>query len=158
MGVPACIDPMWSTAGKVIGATIVELMTTRPRSRAAQAEFRERTGGIGGTEDAAAAPGIFRRQWTTVGRNTSRPCVARNGRYRPGKGKRVMGIISEPEYRYNMMIKDVCLAAGAAVRGGNRSRPSGAGTGVATATSAICAGLMHRPGDELKIVDPAEAA
>jgi aminobenzoyl-glutamate utilization protein B len=41
---------MWSTAGKVIGATIVELMTDREGLERAQAEFRERTGGgIGGS-------------------------------------------------------------------------------------------------------------
>ena len=51
MGVPDCIDPMWSTAGKVIGATVVDLLTDRPALERAQAEFRERTGGgIGGTK------------------------------------------------------------------------------------------------------------
>lgn len=48
-GMPACIDPMWLTAGKVIGATIVDLLTDGTSLAKAQAEFRERTGGgIGG--------------------------------------------------------------------------------------------------------------
>lgn len=51
MGTPACIDPMWSTAGKVIGATIIDLMTDKAALERAQAEFRERTGGgIGGSK------------------------------------------------------------------------------------------------------------
>jgi aminobenzoyl-glutamate utilization protein B len=51
MGTPACIDPMWSTAGKVIGATILDLMTDKAALERAQAEFRERTGGgVGGSK------------------------------------------------------------------------------------------------------------
>ncbi len=51
MGVPSCIDPMWSTAGRVIGATIIDLLTDRAALERAQAEFRERTGGgIGGSK------------------------------------------------------------------------------------------------------------
>lgn len=50
-GVPACIDPMWLTAGKVISATILDLLTDGTTLDAAQAEFRERTGGgVGGTK------------------------------------------------------------------------------------------------------------
>jgi aminobenzoyl-glutamate utilization protein B len=50
-GVPACIDPMWSTAGRVIGATVVDLLSEPMHLERAQAEFRERTGGgIGGTK------------------------------------------------------------------------------------------------------------
>ncbi len=50
-GTPACIDPMWSTAGKVIGATILDLMTDRAALERAHAEFRERTGGgVGGSK------------------------------------------------------------------------------------------------------------
>lgn len=48
-GMPACIDPMWSTAAKVIATTIVDLLTDGTSLAAAQAEFKERTGGgIGG--------------------------------------------------------------------------------------------------------------
>ena len=48
-GVPACIDPMWSTAGRVIGATLVDLLSDGVSLLKAQAEFRERTGGgVGG--------------------------------------------------------------------------------------------------------------
>ncbi|MGR3565750.1 MAG: amidohydrolase [Heliomarina sp.] len=48
-GVADCIDPMWITAGKVIGATIIDLLTDGETLDKAQAEFRERTGGgIGG--------------------------------------------------------------------------------------------------------------
>ena len=40
-----------STAGKVIGATIIDLLTDRAALDRAQAEFRERTGGgIGGSK------------------------------------------------------------------------------------------------------------
>ncbi|MEH2469978.1 aminobenzoyl-glutamate utilization protein B [Nitrobacteraceae bacterium AZCC 2161] len=50
-GVPACIDPMWLTASKVIGATILDLLTDGVSLDKAQAEFRERTGGgIGGSK------------------------------------------------------------------------------------------------------------
>jgi aminobenzoyl-glutamate utilization protein B len=51
MGVPDCVDPMWSTAAKVIGATIVDLMTDGAALEKAKAEFRERTGGgVGGSK------------------------------------------------------------------------------------------------------------
>jgi aminobenzoyl-glutamate utilization protein B len=51
MGVPDCVDPMWSTAAKVIGATIVDLMTDGGALEKAKAEFRERTGGgVGGSK------------------------------------------------------------------------------------------------------------
>jgi aminobenzoyl-glutamate utilization protein B len=49
-GVPACIDPMWLTAGKVIAGTIIDLLGDRHSLAAAKAEFVERTGGgIGGS-------------------------------------------------------------------------------------------------------------
>lgn len=48
-GVPACIDPMWLTAGKVIAGTIVDLLADGTSLAAARREFVERTGGgIGG--------------------------------------------------------------------------------------------------------------
>ena len=50
-GVPACIDPMWSTASAVIATTLIDLLTDREGLERAQAEFRERTGGgIGGSK------------------------------------------------------------------------------------------------------------
>ena len=50
-GVPACIDPMWSKAAQVIAVTVLDLMTKPEALEAAQAEFRERTGGgVGGTK------------------------------------------------------------------------------------------------------------
>jgi aminobenzoyl-glutamate utilization protein B len=50
-GMPACIDPMWSTAGRVIATTIVDLLADGASLEKAKAEFRERTGGgIGGTQ------------------------------------------------------------------------------------------------------------
>ena len=50
-GAPACIDPMWTTAGKVIAATIIDLLTDGTSLADAQAEFKERTGGgAGGTK------------------------------------------------------------------------------------------------------------
>jgi len=49
-GVPACIDPMWLTAGKVIAATILDLLADDVSLEKAKAEFHERTGGgIGGS-------------------------------------------------------------------------------------------------------------
>jgi aminobenzoyl-glutamate utilization protein B len=48
-GVPACIDPCIFAAGKTIALTLVDLVTDADALAAAQAEFRERTGGgIGG--------------------------------------------------------------------------------------------------------------
>ncbi|MBU3261913.1 amidohydrolase [Roseovarius sp. PS-C2] len=44
-GVPACIDPMWSTAGRVISATILDLLTDGTSLAEAQREFRDRSGG-----------------------------------------------------------------------------------------------------------------
>lgn len=44
-GVPACIDPMWSTAGRVIGGTILDLLLDPAHLAAARAEFEQRTGG-----------------------------------------------------------------------------------------------------------------
>ena len=50
-GVPACIDPMWLTAGKVIATTILDLLSDGVSLNKAVAEFRERTGGgIGGSK------------------------------------------------------------------------------------------------------------
>ena len=50
-GVPACIDPMWQTAGRVIGTSIVELLTLPEALEKAKEEFRDRTGGgIGGSK------------------------------------------------------------------------------------------------------------
>jgi aminobenzoyl-glutamate utilization protein B len=50
-GMPDCIDPMWSTAGRVIATTIVDLLTDGASLEKAKAEFRERTGGgIGGSK------------------------------------------------------------------------------------------------------------
>lgn len=44
-GVPACIDPMWSTAGRVVAATILDLLTDGNSLAAAKAEYLERSGG-----------------------------------------------------------------------------------------------------------------
>lgn len=44
-GVPACIDPMWSTAGRVVAATILDLLTDGKSLAAAKAEYLERSGG-----------------------------------------------------------------------------------------------------------------
>ena len=50
-GMAACIDPMWSTAGKVISTTILDLLTDGESLEKARAEFNERTGGgIGGSK------------------------------------------------------------------------------------------------------------
>jgi aminobenzoyl-glutamate utilization protein B len=50
-GFPPAIDPLWYTAGRTIGATLVELMTSPAEVARARAEFIERTGGgIGGTK------------------------------------------------------------------------------------------------------------
>jgi aminobenzoyl-glutamate utilization protein B len=49
-GFPAAIDPLRYTAGRAIGATLVELATTPDELARARAEFVERTGGgIGGS-------------------------------------------------------------------------------------------------------------
>ncbi|MBI3455072.1 MAG: amidohydrolase [Candidatus Rokubacteria bacterium] len=48
-GFPPAIDPLWYTAGRAIGAALVDLVTAPGELERAQAEFRERTGGgIGG--------------------------------------------------------------------------------------------------------------
>jgi aminobenzoyl-glutamate utilization protein B len=48
-GVPEIIDPMWMKAGEVIGLTVLDLLADGVSLAAAQAEFRERTGGgVGG--------------------------------------------------------------------------------------------------------------
>jgi aminobenzoyl-glutamate utilization protein B len=48
-GIPSCIDPMIRTASKTIGSTIIDLMTKPDLRRAAQDEWRDRTGGgVGG--------------------------------------------------------------------------------------------------------------
>jgi aminobenzoyl-glutamate utilization protein B len=48
-GVPSCIDPMMLTAGKTIGATLVDLLTQPDELAKAKTEFAERTGGgVGG--------------------------------------------------------------------------------------------------------------
>ena len=50
-GTAACIDPMWTTASKVIATTIVDLLTDGTSLAKAQAEFKDRTGGgIGGDQ------------------------------------------------------------------------------------------------------------
>ena len=50
-GIPATIDPSVRVAAKTIGATLVDLLGDGELLAAAQAEFRERTGGgIGGEE------------------------------------------------------------------------------------------------------------
>jgi len=50
-GTPGTIDPMWSTAGKVIALTLVDLGGDPAQLERCKAEFRERTGGgIGGTK------------------------------------------------------------------------------------------------------------
>ncbi len=78
-GVPDIIDPMWMKAGEVIGLTIVDLLKDRSLLDAAQAEFRERTGGgIGGTKWVApllprdfAAPVNYRwPEYVTTARGT----------------------------------------------------------------------------------------
>jgi aminobenzoyl-glutamate utilization protein B len=49
-GIASCIDPMIRTASKTIGATIVDLMTRPDLLKAAQDEWRDRTGGgVGGS-------------------------------------------------------------------------------------------------------------
>lgn len=49
-GYTACIDPMWSRASQVITTTLLDLLTKPAVLEAAQAEFRERTGGgVGGS-------------------------------------------------------------------------------------------------------------
>jgi aminobenzoyl-glutamate utilization protein B len=49
-GFAPAIDPLWNTAGRAIGATLVELMTAPAEVERARAEFVERTGGgIGGS-------------------------------------------------------------------------------------------------------------
>jgi aminobenzoyl-glutamate utilization protein B len=49
-GIRASIDPMIRTAAKVVGATIVDLMSDRDLLARAKAEFEERTGGgVGGS-------------------------------------------------------------------------------------------------------------
>ena len=49
-GFAPAIDPLWYTAGRTIGATLVELMTSPAEVARARAEFALRTGGgIGGT-------------------------------------------------------------------------------------------------------------
>ncbi len=49
-GMPDCIDPMWSTASKVIAMTIIDLLTDGTSLAKAQDEFKQRTGGgIGGS-------------------------------------------------------------------------------------------------------------
>ena len=50
-GVPACIDPMWTRAGEVIAATLIDLMTDPAGLARARSEFEERTGGgVGGSK------------------------------------------------------------------------------------------------------------
>ena len=50
-GIPATIDPSVRVAAKTIGATLVDLLADGDLLAAAQAEFRERTGGgVGGTQ------------------------------------------------------------------------------------------------------------
>jgi aminobenzoyl-glutamate utilization protein B len=50
-GLSAAIDPMFLTAGKVIGTTMLDLLIDPDKLARCQAEFRERTGGgIGGTK------------------------------------------------------------------------------------------------------------
>ena len=50
-GYAPTIDPMWSTAGRCIGATIVDLLTDPALLAECRREFEERTGGgIGGTK------------------------------------------------------------------------------------------------------------
>jgi aminobenzoyl-glutamate utilization protein B len=49
-GFPPAIDPLWYTAGRAIGATLLELLVSPGRLERARAEFLERTGGgIGGS-------------------------------------------------------------------------------------------------------------
>jgi aminobenzoyl-glutamate utilization protein B len=49
-GFAPAIDPLWYTAGRAIGATLVELLTSPAEVARARAEFVERTGGgIGGS-------------------------------------------------------------------------------------------------------------
>jgi len=48
-GVRACIDPSIFAAGKTIAGTLLDLVTQPQELEKAQSEFRERTGGIGGS-------------------------------------------------------------------------------------------------------------
>jgi aminobenzoyl-glutamate utilization protein B len=50
-GIRACIDPMIVSAGRTIGATLIQILTDRSLRDAARAEFIDRTGGgIGGSK------------------------------------------------------------------------------------------------------------
>jgi aminobenzoyl-glutamate utilization protein B len=50
-GIQSCIDPMIRTASKTIGSTMIDLMTRPDLLKAAQDEWRDRTGGgIGGSK------------------------------------------------------------------------------------------------------------
>jgi aminobenzoyl-glutamate utilization protein B len=48
-GLRPCIDPMIRTAAKVVGATVVDLMSDADLLGRARQEWQERTGGIGGS-------------------------------------------------------------------------------------------------------------
>ncbi len=71
-GVPACINPMWSTAARVIGLSILDLLMEPALLERAEAEFNERTGrGIGGSGwIAPLLPKGLLPRWTIGGRNT----------------------------------------------------------------------------------------
>ena len=47
-GIPACIDPMIDVSAKILGATIMDLLTKPDLLARAWEEFNERTGGVGG--------------------------------------------------------------------------------------------------------------
>ena len=89
-GVPDCIDPMWSKAAAVIATTLLDLLTDPAHLEAAQAEFRERTGGgIGGTRWVAPLlpkPISWPRS-ATAGPNMSTRREAGNGPCRDPPGR-----------------------------------------------------------------------
>ena len=68
-----------------------------------------------------------------------------------------MGIISEPEYRYNMLIKTFASRPEPPFEAeSEQTEVWGRHWGCNSDVGNLRKVLMHRPGDELKIVDPAK--
>ena len=80
-GFPATIDPTVQAAARAIAGSLVDLMTDPQALAAAQAEFRERTGGgVGGkTGSRLSCRRISRRRSITAGPNMSARRAAQNG-------------------------------------------------------------------------------
>ena len=80
-GLPAAVDPGLFVAAKTMALTLVDLATQPEVLAAAQAEFRERTGGgIGGPGWVGPLlPAISIRRSICAGRNMSPPRAARSG-------------------------------------------------------------------------------